>query len=96
MLLCYFGVLHLAQMLADDGQLHTLKISHSHSYNEVTKTEHVSLVSISKTGTVLLIFNSDLDAKLALGDLRLKQGDVQTVLRVLREQNGLKIVEQTV
>ena len=95
-LLCYFGVLHLAQMLANDGQLHTLKISHSHSYHEPTKTEYISLVSISKDGTVLLIFNSNLNAKTALGDLRLKDRDVQTILRVLRHQNGLKIVEQTV
>jgi hypothetical protein len=90
LLLCYFGLLHLATISFDKLNFQTLKMSNRH-YGDVGRF-YLSIISVTlPADSILHLFYSDIEAKPFFGDTILEDFDVKTMLRVVRESGALKI-----
>jgi len=90
LVLCFFGLLHLATLEFNKVKTHTFKIFHR-MYSNRDGVKFLSIIAVNPQWTPA-VFNSDIEAKTVLGELELSDTDLNTMLRTVRETHGLRII----
>jgi len=92
LLICYFGILHLTRLQIGKRDSRTLKISRRF-YPLADGTQRLCIVSVGVAPRMINhLFYTDIKAKEVFGDLDSDDLDCETMLRVVRDGQSLKII----
>ncbi|HUD47054.1 MAG TPA: hypothetical protein VMR33_09500 [Candidatus Baltobacteraceae bacterium] len=94
LILCYFGILHLAIASTDNIKFYVFKLSDKHCRSlDGNNRPLLSIISVDSSNMWMsMAFYSNVDAESALGDLQLHDLDFQTVFRAVRQNHALRLV----